>query len=292
MEAGGDSVVRCDVHALNREGWRGRGLIDLVGLVRGMDKLVVHYQSGLFYSKRGVPGLKSLQPYRGLLRVLEASKRTEFIVHEEYRPYLTPFVRWQRSLVHKVFRKAAVAFVHTRHELEAFQVPVRRLAVLDPAAYYESYTGKSRKAARKALGEGTVFLAAGFYHPGKGFERLLEAFKGLGGPAKLVVLTSDREGNYAPGLAKLRQMASKARNVSLLEGYVTDEVFDSWIVASDYVVVPYVYGFTSSLLARAKIHGKPAIVSDLPTLREQAGPRDHLFKDEEELAAIIRDLTT
>lgn len=300
LRALGHEVLCFDVHTLNSTGWRSEDVARLAAFVGDADKLVIHYQSGLFYSRVGVPGLKSIVPYRAMKRVLDESPCTEIIVHENYSPYLTPFVRIQTRLVHEFFSKADVAFLHTKHELDSFEIPVREKRVLPPESFYKPYTTKTKDQVRKEKGfRGPVklFLAAGFYHPGKGFERLIRTFVSmdesevLDKNARLLIITSDREGKFWQELGDLQILASDSPHIKVLNKYVSDEEFDEWIVASDFVVVPYTYGFTSSLLGRARIHGRPAIVSALPALKEQAVPDDVLFDGDDELAIVLREVT-
>lgn len=296
----GHKVLCFNIHVLNQTGWRKADVRDLIEFVREADKLVIHYQRGLFYSEVGIPGLKSIVPYRAILPVLEESAYTEVIVHENYSPYLTPFVKTQKGLVERFFSKIDTAFLHTKHELHQFQIPVKSKEVLSPDAFYQKFTNKTKAQVRKEFGfRGPVklFLASGFYHPGKGFERLVQTFLHLhesgelGENAHLLVITSDREGNFKNEISRLELLASDSPRVKVTNRYVSDEEFDEWIVASDFVVVPYTYGFTSSLLGRAKIHGRPAIVSALPALKQQATADDIIFEGDDDLAQIIKEVS-
>jgi hypothetical protein len=52
--------------------------------------------------------------------------------------------------------------------------------------------------------------------------------------------------------------------------------------------VPYRRAFSSGVLARAHALGRPAVVSAVGGLAEQAGPTDDVVGDDRELEAAIR----
>ncbi|MEX2204328.1 MAG: hypothetical protein WD965_09610, partial [Actinomycetota bacterium] len=56
-----------------------------------------------------------------------------------------------------------------------------------------------------------------------------------------------------------------------------------WMTAADRVVLPYTRAWSSGALARARVLGTPAIVSDVGGLAEQAGPDDIVVRSAEEL---------
>ncbi len=305
FEKQGHQVERFDIHRLNFSGWNSAEMMEFSYYARTADMVVLHYQPGLFYSQVGVPGVKSLVPYQAILRTLkEVSAPVTIVVHENYSPYLTPLVALQRSLVRKFFNRADRLVLHTTQEVQSFvhQYPScsGKIFIVRPDEYFQKFTEVTKEEAREALGfRGPVklVLSAGFYHPGKGFERLIRVFGDLTESGqipewcRLVVIASDREGTFGNEMARLLVMASDYPNrVRLVRSFVSDEEFDTWIAASDYVVVPYTYGFTSSLLSRAKIHGKTAIVSSLPALKEQAGPDDILFSSDDDLGTILKEV--
>jgi hypothetical protein len=69
---------------------------------------------------------------------------------------------------------------------------------------------------------------------------------------------------------------------------VSNEEFDTWITASDWVVFPYTEVWSSAVLGRTKMLGKPAIIAFVGGLPDQAGERDILFKTDAELMAAFR----
>ena len=122
-----------------------------------------------------------------------------------------------------------------------------------------------------------MFLSIGFIQPHKGFDRAIRAFRGLGERgARLYVVGSLRldEGEYATHLDELRELAAQTPGVDLVVGYVSDELFDRWIVAADYVVLPYRHIWSSGVAERAAIYHRPVIVTRVGGLAEQVADRD------------------
>jgi len=74
--------------------------------------------------------------------------------------------------------------------------------------------------------------------------------------------------------------------------FVDDESFDPWIVASDFVIVPYYEIWSSGVAARAQLHGRPIIVADTGALGEQMTNGSRKFKTDAELASIFREILT
>jgi hypothetical protein len=77
----------------------------------------------------------------------------------------------------------------------------------------------------------------------------------------------------------------------LIEQYVTDELFDTWLMASDCVIVPYREIWSSGVAARAKLFNKPIIASNVGGLKDQLGGKDIIFNDDEELRIIIKEFS-
>ena len=75
--------------------------------------------------------------------------------------------------------------------------------------------------------------------------------------------------------------------MTLVENFVTDEDFDAWVAAADWMVFPYRAAWSSGALARAQRLGTPALVSDAGGLAEQAGADDVVFATEEVLTELF-----
>jgi glycosyltransferase involved in cell wall biosynthesis len=178
-------------------------------------------------------------------------------------------------------------------ELQYFALPAGRYELRPPNAFYYKFRDISKGKARSELGvpgNKLVFLCIGFIQPHKGFDRAIRAFsKKSSEKMKLYVVGSLRIewGEYTAYLLGLKQMAEKTSNVHVVEKYLSDEEFDTWISASDVVVVPYKEIWSSAVLGRAKLFDKPVIAADVGGLSKQASEKDIMFEDENELEFIF-----
>ena len=78
-------------------------------------------------------------------------------------------------------------------------------------------------------------------------------------------------------------------HLSFVERFLSDDDFDRWVAAADWLVLPYRRSWSSGVLARAQALGTPAIVAAAGGLPEQAGDGDMVFDDDEGLrAALVR----
>lgn len=295
LQAEGHTVYEVDVAPLNESGWKGRSLNAFQTLLRFSDKVVIHFQGSLFYEKNGIPGVRSIRPFVALDRVLDG-KEVEIVVHENYYPFprgldWTPLGWVQESYVSALFKRAKTVYFHTAHEALRCRLDIEHKArLLDPAKFYKPNALVTKSAAREklGLGEGKVFFCAGFYHPGKGFERLIDAFENVES-GNLFIFTSDREKKFGTQVADLRARPRNPRT-RVEVGFLSDEDYDTWLAAADFVVIPYTYGFTSGLMGRASVYGTPCIYSQsLAGLAEQAGSEDIGFWTDEELHKILED---
>ena len=58
-------------------------------------------------------------------------------------------------------------------------------------------------------------------------------------------------------LTELHELAAKVSNVHIVESFVSNEDFDTWITASDWVVFPYTEIWSSGVLGRTKLLERP-----------------------------------
>jgi glycosyltransferase involved in cell wall biosynthesis len=263
----------------------GRAFLRASRLGGGFDRIIVHFQPGVYYRPRRP--LSKVLTSAGLLWLVARRRQTELLVHEADRP-----VRWRPDylLLGLALRRAPRVLFHTRAERDALEreygVRVRagfvphRVAALAPG---------SREEARRALGlaaGGPVFVCVGFLHPSKGFDRALDAFSAAGQPdATLYIVGSVREPtaqNLAYASALARRCAAQP-GATLVERYVDDREFDRWVAAADRVVLPYRRSWSSGVLARAHQLGTAAIVARAGGLAEQADGNDTVVDDDEGL---------
>jgi glycosyltransferase involved in cell wall biosynthesis len=270
----------------------GAALRRAASLGDGFDRIVVHYETGIWF-----------RPHSPVTHVLTAASllwltlrraRVEIVVHEARTP--SSVWRPDYALLRLAFARAAVRF-HSRAELAAFERAYRvrtRAAIVDHAPNVTVHATMSKAAARKRLGldgERPLFVAAGFLQPDKSFERAIRAFGAAGSIGRLAIVGSVRDiteenVRYA---TDLRALAERSQNVTVLERFVADDEFDTWLTAADAFVLPYRRAWSSGALARAQRLGTPALVSNVGGLAEQAGERDRVFETDEELAELMRD---
>jgi glycosyltransferase involved in cell wall biosynthesis len=284
----------------------GRPFLRAVRRARRADRVVVHFQPGLWYRPRR-PVSKVLTSL-GLLWLTMRRPATELVVHEANRP------RWgglrpDDLLLGLALRRARLLF-HTdteRRQLEReFHLRVRRHALVEHAVHLGGREPVPRSEARAALAipeHVRLFVCPGFLHPDKGFERAVEAFgrpsswpaPPLGDPEpsdrRLVVVGSvrDRTMENLAYVGRLRDLCERTSGVTFLDTYLDEEDFDRWIAAADRLVLPYRRSWSSGVLARARAIGTAVIVAATGGLPEQAGPEDRVFETDEELARLLHD---
>jgi glycosyltransferase involved in cell wall biosynthesis len=271
---------------------------ELARLARRADRLVVQFHPELL----GEPGSSRLSLASATLRLaagLRAAPDSDLRIHEvDYgRGPLAPILR---ALVRPVWRLAGVITVHTERERSdfctSFRIDPAKVRVASQGENMLRYAGGGRDEAREALGlprDATVLVSIGFLQPNKGFDRAIRAF-GEARPerARLYVVGSLwREDDERSGhLAELRELAKRTPGVELREGYVDDEEFDRWIVASNALVLPYRAGWSSNVMERGLMYDRPVVMSRVGGMAEQAVDRPGvtLVEDDGELVAAIR----
>jgi glycosyltransferase involved in cell wall biosynthesis len=282
-----------------REPGGGRALAQLA---RAHDRLIVQFQPEML----GDPGSKLWERSRSLLRLargLAAAPSSELCLHEvNYGE--GPAAPLLRRLVRRVWNLATELTVHTERErqdfVQAFGIDRDRVRVVSQGEHLLRRTSEDRSAARAALGlpeMPVILLAIGFLQPNKGFDRAIRAF-GRVAPegARLVVVASvwrDDESSRSH-VAELRRLADETPEVELREGYVADEAFDRWIVASDALVLPYRKGWSSNVMERGRLYDRPVIMSLVGGMAEQGADRPGvtLVASEAALDEAIRRVVT
>ncbi|HEX9234835.1 MAG TPA: glycosyltransferase, partial [Actinomycetota bacterium] len=218
------------------------------------DRLVVHFQPALYYRPRR-PVSKTLTSLAFLALAWRRGRKLDVVVHEADPPSLW---RPDYAILRLAFRLAGLVSFHTEAERAAFERDYRvdLKARVIPHRVLTTRAIPSRGEARDRLGigrsEGPVFVCPGFLQPDKGFERAVEAFRsGHRNGASLYVVGSVRDhtprnDRYARGLADLCRSVS---GVSLVDRFATDEEFDLWVAAADWLVLPYRRSWSSGVLA-------------------------------------------
>jgi len=254
------------------------------------DRIVVHYETGLYFRPRSP--FTHMATAASLLYLTLRRRNVEIVVHEAN----VPPNRWRPDyrMLGMAFARARLAF-HTDAERDALERAYRIRTRSRLIAHTDGVTVHARltrQQARERLGleaGGTLFVCAGFLHPDKGFDRAIRAFGAAGSPGRLFVVGSVRIPSDATDryVGDLRRLAADTPNVTLLEGFVSDDDFDAWVAAADLMVLPYRAAWSSGALARAQRLGTRALVSEVGGLAEQAGPDDVVFGTEEALAELF-----
>ena len=139
------------------------------------------------------------------------------------------------------WRQVDTIVLHTDAErddfIASFGVSPDRIKVVAHGASFVKRTRADRATARRTLGidpDAFVFLAIGFIQPHKGFDRAVRAFEGLAEHGcELYVVGSVRvdDPGFASYLGELEGLVDGTPGTFLRTGFVSDELFDRWIVA-------------------------------------------------------------
>jgi glycosyltransferase involved in cell wall biosynthesis len=254
------------------------------------DRIIVHFEPGLYYRRGASAAASKLRTLLALLSLVR-DPHVEILVHEADRPR-----RWRldHAILRRTFARAHLLF-HTHAERKVLE---RGYGIQARARLVDHRQGvgirgfRTRDEARRRLGldpSESLFLCAGFLHPLKGYERAIRAFAQAGSPGQLVIVGSVRDPtptnlDYAD---ELRRLAERTEGVRLIEGFQSDDDFDAWISAADRLVLPYARAWSSGVLARARVIGTPTIVSAVGGLAEQASPDDDVFNSEADLRRLF-----
>jgi glycosyltransferase involved in cell wall biosynthesis len=286
--------------------WNLRGgskVLKLARLLPFYDYVVIQYNWEFFYN--GL--LDEVHRWDYLRTTLSfiilwilGRRKIEVIGHEI--PYLSRtsrlsfkfrLFRWKWKLVPRLI-------LHTTREREkllghyGFSAKPDQIEIRPHHAAFHKFRDISRDAARDELGlplDDKIFLCIGFIQWHKGFDRAIRAFeKASLKRAHLYVVGSLRLAyrDTIEYLAELRSLARTSPKVHLHERFLTDEEFDTWIIACDWVVLPYREIWSSSVAARARLFHRPAILSSVGGLPEQGADGDLFFNDDEELEQVFR----
>lgn len=258
-----------------------RGPLALAHRVRGYDKVVVQYHPDMFYPAPISP-LRHALVSLALLVAVRAMRSSEVVVHEiDYRMGRRRGI--DGAAARRLWRSVDCVVLHTEIEqrdfAEAFGVRPERTEVIAHGAHFTRRTSMAREAARRSLGipdDEVVFLSIGFIQPHKGFDRAVRAFDGLGARGcSLHLVGSVRvdEPEYVAYLAELQELVATTPGAHLHNQYVSDELFDRWLVASDVVVLPYRNIWSSGVLERALLYERRVIATAVGGLGQQAGAR-------------------
>lgn len=281
-------------HYLDLAGWRGP--LALAKRVRRYERVIVQFHPDMFYPI-GFGELRRAIITAGLIVAFLLARDLEVRIHEiDYRLGRRPGpdALLQRLLWRIPNRLAVHTEVESGEFAKAFGVPRSKIEVTLHGADFVLRTKVDKKTARASLGvpqDAYVFLSIGFIQPHKGFDRAIKAFRNLGvGNCRLYVVGSVRVESLEnmQHLQQLELLAQRTPGATVRAGYLSDDAFDRWIVAADMLVLPYRHIWSSSVLARAALYGRPVIATKVGGLADQAPPGTILVDGDEDLAAAMR----
>jgi glycosyltransferase involved in cell wall biosynthesis len=258
-----------------------RGSLALAKRVRRFDKVVVQYHPNFFYDSH--EPLRRIETDLALLAAFKAARNVEVRMHEvDYGGGEAGGLRGRAARA--VWRAADAIYFHSDAERQRFVVSFggdnTRCHVIDHGRDFVPRTRHDRASARASLNvpvDRTVFLSIGFIQRHKGFDHAVRAFAGLGDfGARFDIVGSLRleVPDFVRYLGELEALVSQTPEAYLHEGYVSDELFDRWIVAADVVVLPYREIWSSGVLERAALLGRPVIATRVGGLADQSQGHD------------------
>ncbi|MBV9593003.1 MAG: glycosyltransferase family 4 protein [Actinobacteria bacterium] len=277
-----------------------RGPLALAKRVRGYDRIIIQFHPDFFYPVPCSPSRRAAISLQ-LAATFRWAKHVEVVVHEiDYRHGRAHTVDGVAARL--MWQAVDTIVVHTESERSAFStafgVGTEHIKVAGHGSSFIKYTRHDRDSARVALGLDQslfYFLAIGFIQPHKGFDRAARAFAGIDpARARLEIVGSLRleEPGYVAYAQELADLAERTPGVTLHTGFVSDELFDRWIVACDTVVLPYRSIWSSGVMERAALYDRPVVATRVGGLAEQKADHDvTLVEDDEELKRVMRELT-
>ncbi len=274
-----------------------RGPLALAKRVHLYDRVIIQFHPDLFYPLP-LDERDRLLVTAGLVTAFARKRNVEIRLHEmnfDWGREPGTFGRLWRFL----WRLPAAITVHTEHEqhlvADSTGLPLERVEVRDHGLHFVPRATIDRNEARARLGieeSAFVFLAIGFVQPHKGFDRAVRAFDGLADHGcRLDVVGSVRvdEPAFVHYATALRRSVEATRGAHMHEGYVSDELFDVWLIAADVLLLPYRYIWSSGVMQRAALYGTDVIATRVGGLDEQQHANVRLVDDDFELVLAMRE---
>ena len=262
-----------------------RGALALAKRARQYDKVIIQFHPDVFFPVPASPAQWATESL-ALFAAFSVAHQVEVWVHEI--DYSRGSGRLPYRFVNRLPWQAATSIVvHTEMErqslVEAYNVAPDHVRVSEHGADFRRNTRLGRAAARASLGlpaDDLVFLNIGFIQPHKGFDRSVRAIAEIAsgpgaGRCRLDIVGSVRtaDSGYLAYFDELADRAAATPGVHLHEGYVSDELFDRWLVACDVVVLPYRAIWSSGVMERALLYDRPVIATSVGGISHQRGER-------------------
>jgi glycosyltransferase involved in cell wall biosynthesis/2-polyprenyl-3-methyl-5-hydroxy-6-metoxy-1,4-benzoquinol methylase len=288
-----------------------RGVVRALRLSRQFDRTLVEFFPDLLFRPSGRNALTRRWSFArrwiAVAALFRLGRHVQVVMHEAPYQDLVGRTDWRGRVGRVLWRRLVTlpetTSVHTawerRRVAESVGVDESRIQIVDHGAAFLKRAEPDRELARRELGLAAGqfhFLSIGFLQPHKGFDRAMRGLIQLDADrARLHVVGSVRvpSSEVVAHVEELRRLAvAGSPRITLHEQYVSDELFDRWIVACDAVVLPYRDIWSSGVLERAKLYGRPAIVSDVGGLRDQADPSTRVVRDDAELVNAMAELAS
>jgi glycosyltransferase involved in cell wall biosynthesis len=275
----------------------GTKLLRLFQLLAYYDRVVMQYHWAFFYRDPFVREHRweALQTTLCFVLLFLRCRKLEVVAHE------VPYISGKQGWLYKwKWRLAPRVIFHTAKECERFEqhygirLNRSRVEFRSHDDVYQKFVEHTQHSARQQLkvsSPGLIFLCIGFIQRHKGFHRAVRAFVESGvQPAELFIVGSLRvpDSENQTYLAELYELTAPHSNIHLIESFVSNEDFDTWIAASDCVVLPYSEIWSSAVLGRTQLLNRPAIVSAVGGLPDQACEHDIVFSTNQELVGAFR----
>ena len=268
------------------------------------DAISFHYYDGLTFPYIG----QKFPPIRWLTRIMQgvalcllarSSPTSRLVLHEIIfsddvsvgKKYITGYAM---SLFGNI--EVFTDVVATRLVQNYPFVKESQIMIVDHDRYMLGLKEITRGDAREILGLNNskmIFLCIGFWAPQKGFLEAMKIF-GITKPDNSELwIVGQINGDNQMALDyenKITGCSELYNSVHICNEYVSDEKFDLWLRAADYVFLPYISGMNSGVGARTRTIGTGVIISNLPTLRSQFPDARH-YENEEQLIEIIRSVS-
>lgn len=294
------------VDVLALEGGEGEYRVNLLGGLRPLrllkyavfyDEIHVHFTPHFFY-----------QPLRRIDRLLTSlalvgagalGRKIIFVVHETAFHVGDPRTGLRRLIDRLYWRLARRVVFHSQSERDSFlqfygfndrRPPTE---IWSQSRFIEPRYPHDKQRARRELGlpvDQLLLLCIGFIQPHKGFDQAVRAMQQVQGDRLIlrvvgsVRLAWDEAHRYA---RELHRLCAQDPRCEFIEDYLSDEAFDQWVVAADYIVLPYKEIWTSAVAARAQLYGRPMIAAQTGALGEQLTAGSRSFATESELSDIF-----
>lgn len=290
-EGGGDRRGRFD------DGWLP---LRLLRAGRRHDRIYIHFTPDFFY-RRDSAARRWLTSFAFLAFMALVGRRVTFMIHEtEYKVGRAPRRGLRSRLDRWWWRRAGQVVFHSEKERDAFASYYRldpqrgQFCVWPHEKFMVARCKLDREGARRKLGldpEEPLLVSVGFIQPHKGFDRVFRALQRVpDGRLQYKLVGSVRiEWDVAHQYAeRLHELADADPRCEVIETYLSDELFDMWILAADYVVIPYREIWSSGVAARTRLLRRPAIAANTGGLGEQLLAGSLLFDNDLQLVEALK----